>query len=98
MLSHPQQKYFSVPPHTPIYLAEAGDCGCTLARLHCKDAAGPHESKLLQQHTPQWILDYVSRVSGCGMGWGHYILWVGVITCVGVMGMCGHCCGCGTTM
>jgi WD repeat-containing protein 48 len=56
-----KQKYFSVPPHTPIYLAEAGDCGCTLARLHCKDAAGPHESKLLQQHTPQWILDYVSR-------------------------------------
>ena len=58
----PVQKFFSVPEHTPLYIAEAGDCGCTLVRIHCQDAAGQHESRLLEQHTPHWILDYVEKV------------------------------------
>ena len=60
------QKFFSVPDHTPLYIAEAGDCGCTLVRIHCQDAVGQHESRLLEQHTPHWILDYVEKVRRVG--------------------------------
>ena len=62
----PVQKFFSVPDHTPLYIAEAGDCGCTLVRIHCQDAVGQHESRLLEQHTPHWILDYVEKVRCVG--------------------------------
>ena len=65
-ISPPVQKFFSVPDHTPLYIAEAGDCGCTLVRIHCQDAVGQHESRLLEQHTPHWILDYVEKVRCVG--------------------------------
>ena len=56
------RKFFSVREHTPIILAESGDCGCTLARFLCRDAANTHESKQIGTHIPPWVEEIVSKV------------------------------------
>ena len=57
-----ERKFFSVREHTPIIIAEAGDCGCTLARFLCRDTANAHESRQLATHMPSWVEDIVGKV------------------------------------
>lgn len=48
-------RYFSMPPHTPVIFSEAG--GRTLFRFLCRDAGGESERMLLQDSVPQWVVD-----------------------------------------
>ena len=54
-------KFFSVPLHTPVILAQSGDCATTQVRFLCGDASGHHEKKQ-PTHSPAWVMDIVSRV------------------------------------
>ena len=49
--------YFSIPPHTPIFISEAN--GRSLARLAVKDAGIDIEQQLLNDYVPQWVTDVV---------------------------------------
>ena len=55
-------KFFSVPPHTPVILAESGDCATTLVRMLCKDAKGTVETRQLNNYCPLWVMDIVCQV------------------------------------
>lgn len=57
-------KFFSVPPHTPVILAESADCGTTLMRFLCGDASGSHESRQLTTYCPNWVKDITCQVGG----------------------------------
>ncbi|KAL7641384.1 UNVERIFIED_CONTAM: hypothetical protein RMT77_008524 [Armadillidium vulgare] len=50
-------KYFSLPPHTPVIISEVQ--GRTLYRLLCGDAGGETEGVLLNETVPPWVLDIV---------------------------------------
>ena len=56
-------KFFSVPRHTPVILAESADCGSTLMRFLCGDAGGSHETRNLNNYCPIWVMDIVCQVS-----------------------------------
>ncbi len=55
--------YFDVPKHTPVIIAESGDCGTTLVRFLAGDAGGNHETKQLNNSCPVWAMDIVCQVS-----------------------------------
>ena len=62
-ISTQNTKFFSVPRHTPVILAESADCGSTLMRLLCGDAGGSHETRNLNNYCPIWVMDIVCQVS-----------------------------------
>ncbi|XP_064382723.1 WD repeat-containing protein 48-like [Halichondria panicea] len=53
--------YFDVPKHTPVIIAESGDCGTTLVRFLAGDAGGNHETKQLNNSCPVWAMDIVCQ-------------------------------------
>ncbi len=55
--------YFDVPKHTPVIIAESGDCGTTLVRFLAGDAGGNHETRQLNNSCPVWAMDIVCQVS-----------------------------------
>lgn len=50
-------KYFQVPPHTPLIFNESG--GRAQLRLLCRDAGCELEHNVLTDTVPQWIVDVV---------------------------------------
>lgn len=53
----PLNRFFSIPPHTPLVFTEGFSCGRTLFRLAVGDAVGENECSILADTVPQWVLD-----------------------------------------
>ncbi len=55
--------YYEVAKHTPVIIAESGDCGTTHVRFLAGDAVENHESRQLNNACPVWVMDVVCQVS-----------------------------------
>lgn len=61
-INGPINRYFTVPPHTPIIISESSASGGnqrTLLRLRVSDAKLENEDSLLQDTIPVWVSDVV---------------------------------------